>query len=583
MRDASATTSQHQTNSPLLLNCRACGAPSRYNILRQSYACTSCGSVQELSEMHERIEQWQARQAERLGSESDSAAAQTCSQCGAGIHFSGDSQTSSCLFCGAQLLAADFVLTEHFPVSIIPFFFTEEEARGLLEEWSETREGRPHREAIRAELEHLRPIYMPYRVYYGPLSAELRQRHEAIHLHYDARTHLDEKLVATSQIMSNELLDQIEPYDVRGYEDMRLSHLTGIPAKVQDIGDDAVERRCIEECTLDLQQHFGPMLRDEGLRVSIDDSKLASFPILLPVFYLRRGGIELAMNGQTGRIAVRAGVTRSARWLFEPLLVALISWLLSWAANALVHRHWIESARDVFWLALWAPFGRFPIVVIPILLVGLYFLLSWGGRGIVRRTRYRRSALGSLRRDEMRRLEPTALELEFCREMDTPVIYAETERGHEPVEIAYYPAKWVLGFGGFWALMMALPILLGRLMQLVLPIKANLHHPFPSKAWLYPWLGWMALVLPLFVVYLVGLLKETAYSLPYVRPYGEAARRPLAWRQLKQESGEGRQARRSDLLREILAMVRAREPLGLGIAAFVIVFCLMMAYIAAFK
>jgi len=119
------------------VRCRECGAPAKYNIIRQQYLCSYCGGKTEVSEAIAAKKGFRSVIQSKIKNSVSQAhlLTGTCSGCGAVILFEEGEAMSDCAFCGRALIRKEYLSSEDLPEMIIPFRITEEEAKECLAAW----------------------------------------------------------------------------------------------------------------------------------------------------------------------------------------------------------------------------------------------------------------------------------------------------------------------------------------------------------------------------------------------------------------------------------------------------------------
>ena len=127
---------------------------------------------------------------------------------------------------------------------------------------------------------------------------------------------MENAFVNCSKQLDNLLLDGMEPFDLNGLTEFEFGYVAGHHVKTPDInGKDLEQRVCqeVEEC-------YTPAVRKtlETKAVSIKASaeSAITMPVLLPVYYICKGDLMAAVNGQTGKVSVRA--LKESHYYFLP-------------------------------------------------------------------------------------------------------------------------------------------------------------------------------------------------------------------------------------------------------------------------
>ena len=309
------------------IHCPACGAPANFDILKQRYLCSHCGSEVGISEACRQKEGFRKIQADRLQQDVKrfKLVKSSCSGCGAEIVFDESEAVSGCPFCGRSLVRRDYLNTRGLPEYVIPFALTEDEARARLKEWCE-KNGR------RAEARHLMPLlgklkgfYLPYELVRGPVHMRVSRMDGGRVLSCEG--FINDEFVNRSKQLDNLLLDGMEPFDSDSLREFDFAYVAGHRVKISDISDQELARRVREETGASYTPSVRKTLETKAVDVKADVSSAVRLPVLLPVYYICEGNLMAAVNGQNGKVSVRA--EKESHYYFLPWwLKAIIATVL---------------------------------------------------------------------------------------------------------------------------------------------------------------------------------------------------------------------------------------------------------------
>jgi len=253
----------------------------------------------------------------------------SCTGCGAELIFEENDAITNCSFCGRSLVRKDYIASEELPELIIPFRITREEAVFCLEEWCK-------RNAGKAEAKHLREIagtlegcYLPYELVRGPVYSKVSRMDTA--RTYRCSGYVDNVFVNCSRQLDNLLLDGVEPFELEELQELDFRYAAGQRIKIGDIDSRELKRRVGAEVSSDYTPVVRKTLETKSVEVDTDAESVLRLPVLLPVYYICSGNTVAAVNGQTGKVSVRA--EKESHYYFIPWwLKALLSTILISAA-----------------------------------------------------------------------------------------------------------------------------------------------------------------------------------------------------------------------------------------------------------
>ena len=106
--------------------------------------------------------------------------------------------------------------------------------------------------------------------------------------------------------LDNLLLDGMEPFDLDELTGFDLAYVAGHQVKTDNISGKELENRVREEVGKTYEPAVQKVLETKAVEIDADVSGVVRMPALLPVYYLCDGDLMAAVNGQTGKVSVRA-------------------------------------------------------------------------------------------------------------------------------------------------------------------------------------------------------------------------------------------------------------------------------------
>lgn len=486
---------QQVESSPLYIACQSCGAPADFDIIHQNYHCQHCGSVTDVNTTLAFVENWRQQHKEKL---LQSTAAQnlqkeivSCSNCGAQVVLPAGEVTAKCDFCGGKLVRKEFNQQEYFPEIIIPFFITKEEAKKQLDKWLEENKNAKEAKTIQQHCKRLEGYYLPYQVVQGCVSCEIFRDVEDSYKKYRCRGYIKNVAVNSSKQMDNAVLNAMEPFDWTKAVPFEYSFLAGQRAKMQDIDNNKLHKRTLEEVSEAYLPTIEKTLHTTGVTViSSMESKDWSLSALLPAYVWQGQGLKLAINGQTGRVAVKVNKQKkSYPWLIEPTALTLAITVIAYMAIKF-------SGMDADPLELAGMIG---------LVFGMIIFTIYGsGRKALYRTKYLQSQEAKAERDRSDKLvlhktEPT--------KQLTPVFVEKIDGKDKLVQLSFYSASRITGLMAMVLLWNVFPLLM------VLPLSWAAETK-PDYVMLAPW--WCISV-SISIVWLIKLSRVSIFDFPIMR------------------------------------------------------------------
>ncbi len=309
------------------VHCPSCGAPARYDIVSQQYLCQFCGGRVGIKEA---IAQKQGFREFRQQKIRESAGQYhlmrgTCTGCGAEIVFPEGEAMSNCAFCGRTLVRKDYIASRELPELIIPFRITEEEAKSRVADWCDQHPGKSEAQHVREHLDGLKGFYLPYELVRGPVTSKVCRMDGG--KPYTCSGYVDNVFVSCSKQLDNRLLDGMEPFELDELQAFDFAYAAGQRIKAADVEENALIARVNTEVSEDYAPTVRKTLETKAVDVTTHSESVLRMPVLLPVYYICDGETMAAVNGQTGKVSVRA--EKVSHYYFIPWwMKAIISTLL---------------------------------------------------------------------------------------------------------------------------------------------------------------------------------------------------------------------------------------------------------------
>ena len=305
--------------------CPGCGAPAKFDILKQEYHCAYCGGSVEIGEACRQKEGFRKIRTKKL--QDDVAGFHLvhtrCSGCGAEIVFGESEAVSDCAFCGRSLVRSEYLNTEGLPEFVIPFAITEEEAKERLRAWCGKNRGKQEAKHLLPRIDELKGFYLPYELVRGPVHMQVSRMDSA--RKYSCEGFMENEFVNRSKQLDNLLLDGMEPFDMDSLTEFDFAYVAGHRVKISDISDQMLETRAAEETADAYTPAVREILETRAVKVDADVGSALRLPVLLPVYYISLDeGTMAAVNGQTGKVSVRSEKERHyyfLPWWLKAILI----------------------------------------------------------------------------------------------------------------------------------------------------------------------------------------------------------------------------------------------------------------------
>ena len=288
------------------IHCHSCGGPAKYEIKSHYYKCQYCGSKVGISEAIQAHQGFRSIQKQKMHESLSKFELQkaVCTGCGAEVIFDKGDAIAHCAFCGRELVREEFVKLKNIPELIIPFSITKDEAKTLLLEWCSKNHLKDEAKALKVQAENITGCYLPYELVKGPVYC-YAERIDGGNI-YNCEGFVDEVFVNCSKNLDNLLLDGMEPYNLEELIEFDFAYVAGHQVKTSDITGDELKSRINDEVTESYKPVVQKTFEAKAVDIGIASGDLVRMPVLLPVYYISFGNYMAAVNGQTGKVSVRA-------------------------------------------------------------------------------------------------------------------------------------------------------------------------------------------------------------------------------------------------------------------------------------
>lgn len=308
--------------------CPHCGAPAKFDIVHQIYRCGYCGGQVEVENARRQKAEFQWYQNQRVKAAAMNFPMSTvsCSGCGATLVFEKNEALSTCAFCGRSVVRRDYVYDSKMPQNIIPFAVTPKEAAGLLSDWCQKNRNKPEARHLSEKIGQLKGYYLPYEMVHGPVRCRVNKKGETAA--YEAGGYLNDEFVNWSAQLDNLVLDCMEPYDLNALREFDFSYAAGQRIKIADINGAEAQQRLNSETAENYRGGMEKIWGTKDIDILAQVDPVVKIPVLLPVYYITDGNVHAAVNGQTGKVSVRAEKETkyiAFPWWMKGLLVLLVT------------------------------------------------------------------------------------------------------------------------------------------------------------------------------------------------------------------------------------------------------------------
>ena len=309
------------------IRCLSCGAPAQFDIIHQKYVCGHCGGTVSIDEAQKQKQGFRKirQDALRESVQHFHLLQASCRNCGAELVFEENEALTVCPFCHTSMVRRDYLYSDLMPESVIPFALTAEEAEQRLAEWCSANKGKKEAATARRHLKQLKGFYLPYELVQGPVYMKTGRMDSFSS--YQCEGCVREAFISRSSQTDNLLLDGMEPFDTDALTEFDFGYIAGQRVKTADLEEKVLIERIQKETAETYAPKLAETLETRAIETSVSVSSMIRFPVLLPVYYLYEDGLMAAVNGQTGKVSVRAMEDSHyyfLPWWFKAVIAAVL-------------------------------------------------------------------------------------------------------------------------------------------------------------------------------------------------------------------------------------------------------------------
>ena len=535
------------------VHCPNCGAPARYDVVKRQYLCSYCGGKVEIGEAQAQKKGFRRLQQEKIrqSAERYSLMHASCTGCGASLIFPEGEAMADCAFCGRSLVRRQYLVSEELPELILPFRITRDEAADCLEAWCRRNSGKPEARSLRENLDRLEGFYLPYELIRGPVSCKV-SRMDGGRI-YQCGGCVENVFVNCSKQLDNLLLDGMEPYELEELKPFDFSYAAGQRIKTGDIDAGELRNRVREEVSNDYAPVVRATLETRAVEVETNADEALRMPVLLPVYFISSGNTLAAVNGQTGKVSVRAEKVSHyyfLPWWLKAILATLVTGGAVFGAMCFFG---LPAAESLFLAGVLA-------IVLFIVTLCLYSDTVRNRFKVEAGRKIFTSSGGPFRRVEGRLVQDAA---EITKQV-TPPVFLETLDGRpEPVQLVFSSFSRRLKTAVLAVVVLFLPVIVALFLN---------GFDF-SRLELGGSAAWFCLMVPLVPIYLLKFAVVERYDRPWIYRVSEDGRRKRYRKKTERRVTK-------DLVVTVLRVLFV-PPVSLAVWFGILFFC-VMCYLTAF-
>jgi hypothetical protein len=253
----------------------------------------------------------------------------------------------NCAYCHSPIVLTRQLGGEFAPDLVLPFTTTRDQAVAALQQLYLKKRLLPKVFAGQNFVDEVKGVYVPFWLF--DFDAQIFERYtmtDVSRTRHGSQTHITTRTYAAersgrasfmgipvdgSSNMPDDIMESIEPFDLRQTVPIQPSYLPGFQAERYDVGSDHAQGRAHER----LVKSAGTLFRNTvaghqtvtpaGSNVEVKDMRVhyALLPVWMLTTIWRGQRFTFAMNGQTGRMIGDLPLDRQAYWRWFGLLASV--------------------------------------------------------------------------------------------------------------------------------------------------------------------------------------------------------------------------------------------------------------------
>ena len=345
--------------------CQNCGGYLEFDAVSQKLKCPYCESMFELSDFKDETLNTYENKARKQDQKAHGWTEEelkgmyvyACKSCGGEIIGDETLGATRCPYCGNTVVMKEQFSGDLRPDLIIPFAKTKKEAIRNLEKHVSRSIFAPKEYKSRESLEEIRGVYVPFWLYNTDADFDMKfatrvlgrswregdyicQEYKDFHIHKAGKVDFQDVPVDASKKMVDELMDSLEPFDMKDAVAFNPVYMAGYVADRYDVdkvqGEKRLNARIEDFVNHDVRNELKEYATVQYLGGHVQVGSKKARYVLLPVWMLSstwNGEVyTYAMNGQTGKVTGRIPVDPvSVRkyWFKYSVIFSVLAFIIS--------------------------------------------------------------------------------------------------------------------------------------------------------------------------------------------------------------------------------------------------------------
>ena len=320
------------------LECPCCGGTLQFDSHSQDIVCPYCDSHFSVDDLKAYTDDLATDKEDDAAWDESTVQAYTnqemkgmkiysCQSCGGEIIVDETTTSTSCPYCGNNVLVSKQLSGDLKPNLVIPFKNDKENVLTSLKGFFKKKPLLPRTFSRENVVEEVKPLYVPFWLFDADVEGKVRFKGEITRTWSDANYNyretkyyslvrggeiaFDHVPVDGSQKMEDKLMESIEPYNFEEAVEFNAGYLAGYAADRYDVDKDVTFNRAterfrdgtIQAFRSDIHGYDNVSAEDSNIQLSNTKTTYALYPVWILNTKWRDKNYRFAVNGQTGKVA----------------------------------------------------------------------------------------------------------------------------------------------------------------------------------------------------------------------------------------------------------------------------------------
>ena len=270
-----------------------------------------------------------------------------CNSCGGEIVADENMAASSCPFCGSPIVVKEKLGGVLKPDLVIPFKLDKKAAKEALKKHYKGKTLLPKEFKSENRIEEIKGIYVPFWLFDADADGEVRYKATKVRMWSDSEYDYTETKyyrlyrkghvrfenipVDGSSKMPDDMMESIEPYDLKDAVDFQTAYLAGFLADKYDVDADSsidrantrVKKSTEDAFMTNCGKYDTVTCEDSAVQIQNGTAKYALYPVWVLNTKWKGETYSFAMNGQTGKFVGNLPENKSLVYLYYVVVTIL--------------------------------------------------------------------------------------------------------------------------------------------------------------------------------------------------------------------------------------------------------------------